>query len=213
MLSVFISYAHADEKLKDRFLVHLGALKRERLIGVWHDRMLRPGDHLDTAIEKELAAADLIILLVSPDFINSDYCTEKKMQRAFARAKDGRCRVVAVILKPCLWKDIPIDDRGGRLGDFVALPHDGKPVARSSQARESALDSVVAGIRRLIKDKSSSVTASPQSAPNATVTPLFEPQFIPERDIHRDVRSFLSLWLNGLRCSKTSSRPSGRWLC
>src|SRR5215216_4117785 len=105
MISAFISYAHVDEKLKDRFLVHLAALKRERLIGVWHDRMLKPGDHFDRAIEAELAAADLIILLVSPDFINSDYCTEKEMQRAFARAKDERCRVVAVILKPCLWRD------------------------------------------------------------------------------------------------------------
>jgi len=57
MVSGFISYAHADEKLKDRFLVHLGALKREGLIGVWHDRMLKLGDHLDTAIEEQLAAA------------------------------------------------------------------------------------------------------------------------------------------------------------
>jgi hypothetical protein len=100
MISVFISYAHRDEKLKKRFLVHLGALKRERLIGVWHDRMLRS-------------------------------VTEKEMQRAFARAKVGRCKVVPVILKPSLWHNIPIDDEGGRLGDFVALPHDGKPVTRS----------------------------------------------------------------------------------
>src|SRR5262245_41244834 len=159
MTSVFISYAHADEKLKNRLLVHLGALKRERLIGVWHDRMLSPGENLDRAIEAELAAADLVILLVSPDFINSDYCTEKEMQRAFARAKDGRCKVVPVILKPSLWRDIPIDDEGGRLGDFVALPDDGKPVTRSRHGQESALDSVVAGIRLLIRNKSASGSA------------------------------------------------------
>jgi hypothetical protein len=52
LISVFISYAHRDEKLKDRFLVHLGALKRERLIGIWHDQMLRPGEHLEKAIER-----------------------------------------------------------------------------------------------------------------------------------------------------------------
>jgi hypothetical protein len=157
MLSAFISYAHADEKLKDRFLVHLTALKRERLINVWHDRMLRPGEHLDRAIETELAAADLVILLVSPDFINSDYCTEREMQRAFARAKNGECKVVPVILKDCRWRDIPINEQGGRLGDFVALPRDGKPVARSRN-RDSALDSVVAGIRGFIKDESASDT-------------------------------------------------------
>jgi hypothetical protein len=160
VISVFISYAHADEKLKNRFLVHLAALKREGLVSVWHDRMLRPGEHLDAAIEAELAAANLVILLVSPDFINSDYCTEKEMQRAFARARDSRCKVVPVILKPSLWRDIPIDDKGGRLGDFVALPDDGKPVTRSRHGRESALDSVVAGIRRLITDKGASGTVA-----------------------------------------------------
>jgi len=54
MITVFISYAHKDERLKERFLVHLSALKREGLIGVWYDRMLQPGDHLDEKIEKNL---------------------------------------------------------------------------------------------------------------------------------------------------------------
>jgi hypothetical protein len=156
MISAFISYAHRDEKLKERFLVHLGALKRKRLVGVWHDRMLKPGEHLDTAIEKELAAADLVILLVSPDFINSDYCTEKEMQRAFARTKDGRCNVAAVILKPCAWRDIPIDNEGGRLGDFLVTPRDGKPVTQWPGGQDAALDSAVEDIKRLITHKSAS---------------------------------------------------------
>ena len=151
MVSVFISYAHADERLKKRFLVHLDALHRERLITVWHDRMLKPGEHLDSAIEAELAGADLVILLMSPDFIHSNYCTEKEMQRAFARAKDGRCKVVHVILEPCQWPNIPIDG-GGRLGDFLATPRDGKPVTKWPRGIEAGLNSVVADIRRLIDE-------------------------------------------------------------
>ena len=157
MITVFISYAHKDERLKERFLVHLGALKRERLVGVWHDGMLKPGDHLNKKIEKELAAADLVILLISPDFINSDYCTEGEMRRAFARAKDGRCKVAAVILKPCLWRNIPIDDEGGRLKDFVATPRDGKPVTQWSRGQDLAFDIAVADIRRLITEGSGTV--------------------------------------------------------
>ena len=72
-----------ERPLKHRFLVHLAALRREGLIGIWHDRMLKPGQHLDSAIETELAAADLVILLISPDFIHSNYCTEIEMQRAW----------------------------------------------------------------------------------------------------------------------------------
>jgi hypothetical protein len=147
MTSVFISYAHADKDLKERFVVHLSALKRQRLIDVWHDGMLIPGEHLDSAIEAQLAAADLVILLVSADFIYSDYCFQKEMQRAFARAKHGHCKVVAVLLKPCDWRELPIDE-DSQLGDFVALPKDGKPVAQ--WPHEEGLHSAVEGIKRLI---------------------------------------------------------------
>jgi len=193
-ISVFISYAHRDERLKERFLVHLAALKRERLIGVWHDQMLKPGEHLDRSIENELAAADVVILLISPDFINSDYCTEKEMQRAFARAKVGRCKAVAVILKPCGWRNIPIDEEGGRLGDFLVTPRDGKPVTQWPQGREAAWDSVVADIRRLISDNSASGIQDDSSA----ATDVIRPATV---KIERDVwladaiwRVFLGTW-------------------
>jgi TIR domain len=189
MISVFVSYAHADERLKEQFLVHLAALKRQGLVGVWHDRMLKPGQHLDSAIEAKLAAANLVILLVSPDFINSDYCIEKEMQRAFARAKQGQCKVAAIILRPCQWREIPIDS-GGQLGDFLATPGDGKPVTQWSN-RDAAWDSVVADVRGLINDEVKPTDAFSLPA-DATARPRFEPQFMPERDIHRDVRLFNS---------------------
>ena len=186
MVSVFISYAHADEKLKDRFLVHLGALKREGLIGVWHDRMLRPGDHLDTAIAEQLATADLVILLVSPDFLNSKYCAETEMQRAFARAKQGQCKVAAVILEQCQWKNTPID-AGGKLGDFLATPRDGKAVKRW-KTQDQAWDDVVTAVRGLIEDSEATATsASPSDAPARL--PI-EAQFSPARDIHRNAPLF-----------------------
>jgi hypothetical protein len=151
-ISAFISYAHGDEALKTRFLQHLTALRREGLINVWHDRMLEPGQHLDSAIGTKLASADLVLLLLSPDFIDSNYCTEVEMQGAFARAKTGECEVATVILKPCQWKHIPID--GGRhLGDFLATPRDGKPVSEWPD-HDTAFDDSVSSLRKLIQKKS-----------------------------------------------------------
>jgi hypothetical protein len=75
---------------------------------------------------------------------------------SFARAKQGRCRVAAVILKPCLWRDIPIDNQGGRLGHFLVTPRDGKPVTRWPGGQDAALDSAVEDIKRLITDKNAS---------------------------------------------------------
>lgn len=71
MATGFISYTHADGALKDQLLLHLSALQREGLIDMWHDGMLRPGDHLDPAVQAALAASDMILLLISPGFFAS----------------------------------------------------------------------------------------------------------------------------------------------
>jgi hypothetical protein len=124
------------------------------------------------------------------------------MQRAFARAKDGRCVVVPVILRPCRWLGIPIDDEGGRLGDFVALPPDGKPVTRWRHGQDSALDTVVAGIRRLILDKGApgSVVPSRKKDDSSPPVDLIYPPTVTvtfERDVWlADAvwRAFLGTW-------------------
>jgi len=115
--------------------------------------MLRPGEHLDHAVEAELEAAKLVLLLISPDFIYSDYCTEKEMKRAFIRARKGECKVVPVILRPCHWSRIPIDNTGRKLGEFVATPRNAVPVTRWPKGEDDALTDVVGQIRDLINDK------------------------------------------------------------
>ena len=148
MNRLFISYAHADEALKNRLLVHLKALKREGLIDLWHDRMLSGGEKLDSSIKNELATANLVILLISADFINSEYCFEREMKQAFLRAHEGQCRVVPVIVKPCDWRTQPVQRRL-KLGDIIALPTDGKPVTTWANPEEAWLD-VNLGIRKIL---------------------------------------------------------------
>jgi hypothetical protein len=107
-----------------------------------------PGQLFNSVIEAELASADLVIPLISPDFIYSNYCMEKEMQLAFARAKSGACRLVPVIIEPCQWMNIPIGS-GSRLGDFTALPRDGNPVSMWPN-QNAAFNDAVAAIRNLI---------------------------------------------------------------
>lgn len=129
---------------------HLAPLQREGLINLWHDGMLRPGEHLDPAVQAALAASDVVILLVSADFIASEYCYEQEMLRAFARQRDGTARVVPIILRPCQWKGVPIGN-GETLSEFVALPKDGKAVINWSDP-DTALDNAVGAIRDMLKD-------------------------------------------------------------
>ena len=78
-MRAFISYSHSDKAALDRLHVHLKNLTREGRIETWYDRNILAGGELDAEIERELEASDLFLLLVSPDFIASDYCVEREI--------------------------------------------------------------------------------------------------------------------------------------
>ena len=73
-VKVFFSYSHQDESLRNKLAIYLSSLKRQKLIDSWHDRRLEGGQEWDKTIKAELDGADIILLLVSADFIHSDYC-------------------------------------------------------------------------------------------------------------------------------------------
>lgn len=133
MASVFFSYSHKDEELRDRLEVALATLKHQGLIETWHDRMLRVGDEFDPGIRQELERADIILLLVSPDFIASPYCYDVEMTRALERHHAGEARVIPVILRVCDWHPTPF-------GKLIAAPRDGKAIRSWPDLDEAFLD-------------------------------------------------------------------------
>jgi len=135
MSSLFFSYSHKDEALRDRLEVHLAALKREGAISTWHDRRITAGDVLGQRIDENLESADIILLLVSPDFLASDYCHDVEMQRALARHREGAARIIPVILRPCDWQHSPFVH-------LLAAPTDGKPITKWANEDEAFLDVV-----------------------------------------------------------------------
>ena len=89
---VFFSYAHEDEGLRDKLAKHLMLLERQRVISAWHDRAIDAGDEWRQEIEQRLNAADIILLLISADFLASDFCWGVELERAMQRhgAKEAR---------------------------------------------------------------------------------------------------------------------------
>jgi hypothetical protein len=143
-LKVFVSYSHADEKLKDAVLRHLKPLERMKLITEWHDRKLLAGDAWGEEINSNLEEADIILLLVSIDFINSKYCYDVELDRALERHAEGACRVVPIILRGCLWQHTPF-------AKLQALPRDGKPTASWPDIDE-ALATVAEALRAMAEE-------------------------------------------------------------
>lgn len=137
MATVFFSYSHADETLRDQLEKHLSALKRQGLIEAWHDRRIVAGRDFGSDISANLENADVVLLLVSADFLASDYCYEREMLRAVERHKAGQASVIPVILRPCDWHDTPF-------GSLQAIPKDGRAITQWSNPDEAFLDAVTA---------------------------------------------------------------------
>jgi hypothetical protein len=120
-VSISFCYAHEDETLLKQLKAHLRPLQRQGLITVWYDRDISAGTEWEQHIKEQLSSAQIILLLVSPDFMDSDYCYGIEMQRALERHRRGEARVIPVIMHPVYWQGEP-------LGKLQALPTDGKPV-------------------------------------------------------------------------------------
>jgi hypothetical protein len=150
-LQVFISYSHQDELLKNELVKHLSPLKRLNLIDDWHDRKISAGDQWDTAIDNALKGADIVLLLVSIDFINSRYCYDIEMETALERERQGDVVVIPVIARNCMWKTT-------EFARLQATPTDGKAIA-SWTDRDEALTVVAQRIQevaeRLMAERSS----------------------------------------------------------
>ena len=80
-VTVFYSYSHKDEAFKEQLDTHLALLRRKKLIKTWHDRRIIPGQDWESSIDRQLDESDIILLLVSPDFIASDYCYGRELVR------------------------------------------------------------------------------------------------------------------------------------
>jgi hypothetical protein len=139
-LNVVIVYARVDEPLLKELKMQLAPLKRSRIIDIWDDCEIVPGTYWAEEIKRRLFTAHIILFLISPAFIASDYCFLTEMSYAIKRHRLGKVRIIPVILRHVDWKPL--------LGDIQALPKDAKPVVGSSwHSREEAFLDVVQGIR------------------------------------------------------------------
>lgn len=142
-MRAFISYSHRDTAVLERLHVHLTTLRREQRIDAWYDRDILAGDDLDDEIARELEAADIFLLLVTPDFIASDYCVEIEMRRALERHEAKEARVVPIIAEPCDWRNVQ------PLRQLKALPRDGNPISEWANANNAYLD-IAQELRRIV---------------------------------------------------------------
>jgi hypothetical protein len=140
-VEVFFSYSHQDEELRNELEKHLSILKRLGMISTWHDRKIGAGDEWRGAIDEHLNSAQIILLLISADFLASDYCYDIEMDRAMERHELGDATVMPIILRPVDW-------RGARFAELQALPKNAEPVtSKNWGSHDDAFYDISKGIR------------------------------------------------------------------
>lgn len=168
---VFCSYSHKDEPFRQEFEAHVALMRRRGWISMWHDRKILSGDDWAGEIDSNLNLADIVTLLVSADFLNSDYCYDKETAIAMKRREKEGTLVIPVIVRPCDWHDAPF-------GALQAIPQDGKAVS-SWPDRDEAWTDVAQrfklAVRLVIERLRKAAQADMEKSENAFLTAMQSP--------------------------------------
>ena len=142
----FVSYSHEDKEICNDLCVHLANLINDGLLEVVRDCDMLSGDKLDEWITERLENCCLFLLLISPDYFASDSC-QREMKRALERNERGDARVIPIIVRPCDWKNSPLQS-------ILALPHEGKPITEWENKDQAYLN-IICELRRMLEDEPS----------------------------------------------------------
>ena len=180
-VKIFFCYAHEDEPLLKKLKAHLRPLQRQGLVDMWYDRDISAGSDWEQQIKEQLNTAHIILLLVSPDFMDSDYCYGIEMKRAIERDRRGEARVIPIVLRP-------VDFEGTPFRKLQALPTDAKAVMSSSwQYQDEAFVNVTKGIRKVVEELMTSTKTSAEIkksqeivSPKAGIAKQMQQQYLEE---------------------------------
>jgi tetratricopeptide (TPR) repeat protein len=142
---IFCSYAHEDLAYVKEFHKHLSLLQRDGLISTWYDGLIGAGQQWQREIETHLNNANIILLFISADFLNSDFCMETELPIALDRSNRQDALVIPIILRPCDWQN-------STFAHLQALPTGAKPIA-AWQHRDEAYTEIVKSIRGFVHNK------------------------------------------------------------
>jgi TIR domain/Effector-associated domain 11 len=143
-VKVFISYSKKDNELREELATHLASLRRRNKATIWDDRHIIGGELWDETIKSKLQESNIILFLVSANFIATDYIWDYEIPIAEEQRRKGESRVIPIILKPCQWTKL----------DFAkqqALPSKGLPISTFLD-RDTAWLEVIEGIEKVIND-------------------------------------------------------------
>ena len=173
-LKTFIIYARKDESFKDDLLLHLkGTLIETRHLEVWQDGAILPGEEWEKAIEKQLEAAEIFLVLLSIHSLTSEFIRKKELVKALEK----KSRIVPILVRNCFWQNDPV------FAGLQGLPKNMKPVA-SFADQDDAWTEVMEKLHEMVEairaEKKPAPTAPAKPAQPKTAAPPTPPPGLPD---------------------------------
>ena len=151
-INMFIIYAREDKDIKNRIVSYLNPFRTPFNLVIWHDDNIDPGQLWHKKIKDNLEQTDLFLLLVSIDFMNSDFILKVECRYAIDMYKANKSVVIPVIIKPCPWDiDLDLGETAFNLSELQVLPYEGKPIA-DWNVPDNAYNNIAGGIKKFLKD-------------------------------------------------------------
>lgn len=150
MTDIFISYSHKDEAWKDALKKHLQVLQLHTKFGIWDDGQIELGGDWQVEIEQAIAQAKVVILLISSDFLTSEFATQQEIPKFLQRRTQEGLRIVPVIVKPCAWNTVPW------LAKLKGAVKDNKPLSQyplESFELDNAFSAIVNKVSDLLQER------------------------------------------------------------
>jgi hypothetical protein len=188
--SVFLSYSREDEHWLIELEKHLEPLRLSHLIESWHDGHISPGEEWDLQIKNQIDRAEIILLLISVDFINSRYCNEVQLVKAVERHLSGKARVIPIILRHCTWEIVPVGNL--QLGQLQALPKDRKPISTFTNPDEAFSNIAKELLEVIHQNNSEHILRANSAIDESTISPTINEKEGILSEIKKIAKSFKS---------------------
>ena len=200
--TVFISYSHKDEIWKDRLVTHLGVLQQEGLLDLWDDRRIGAGEDCYQQIEEAIAKARVAVLLVSADFLTSDFILSEEVPRLLELQDKEGLRIFPIIIRPCAWKHVKW------LSRMNLRPKDGKPISSGDEHQIDADLAAIADEVAAIIESELPITPL-ETSPTTTLKKISvaEPDHNRQDDLKADIQETLALIKEYKEIRRLSSDP------
>ena len=149
-INIFVIYTLADKDIMHHLLRHSDPLNEAFDLSIWHDDPIIPGQPWKSYFESRIHHTDIFLLLVSDDFMNSQFIKQIEFKAVIDRHKENQSVVIPIIVDNCQWDiDLKLIDYEFNLRELQVLPEEGKPI-EDWDSSDQVYNKVTAGIRTII---------------------------------------------------------------